>query len=949
MTVETTTGRPAAVGAPGAERRGGRRYAPPLASYRLQLQAGFGFDDVRRLLPYFDRLGVSHLYFSPIFAAAPGSTHGYDVFDHNQINPELGGLPALYALGEELVARDMGLILDIVPNHVGLANGANPWWRDVLRHGQASRYAPYFDINWEAQPHLPSGVLVYPTLGQPFGAALEAGELRLDVVDDDLAVRYYEAALPLAPRSYPQVVGLPPLELRGELTDPVAFAELLEVLEALPAAPPDEADRLLERFRRLLASEPAIAAHVRAEVARLNGTPGDPASFDRLDALLSAQHYRLSYWRVSGEEINYRRFFDINDLAAIRVEREDVFEEIHRLLFALVERGLVTGVRVDHVDGLYDPASYLERLQRRLHEAGAALPGGPRAIPIYVEKILEEDEELPPNWPVAGTTGYDFMAHNDGLFVDHAAALELTRAYERFLGTPVRFRQLVYEAKRQIARTSFAGEVTVLATQFYRIAQRERLYRDITLRTIRNTIEAMLAAFPVYRTYLIDGRPGARDDERIATALAEARRREPLVSEEVVRLLREVLLLERPDLDPEEQERRLHWRRRFQQLSGPVMAKGFEDTAFYRYHRLVSLNEVGGDPASFGLSPARVHRWFAERAATWPRAMSASSTHDTKRSEDLRARLHVLSELPIRWRREVRVWAQTNRRHRKMLQGEVAPDPNAEYLIYQSLVGSWPEGGRSPGDEYRERLRGYLTKALREAKVHTSWTAPDEAYEAACLDFLAAILDPRRSGTFLRRLDGFVASLRPAATLNALAALIVKATAPGFPDFYQGTELVALSLTDPDNRRPVDFARRQALLDGLPDAPPGDPAAPAMKLWLTRCLLRVRATYPAIFAGDDYQPLPVSGAHADSLFAFARRDDRQFVVTAVPRLTTRLTGGTARFPEPADWADTALELPAGASGWRDLLTGAAVGHGAALPCADLFARLPFAVLAGAAS
>ncbi|MGN6698059.1 MAG: malto-oligosyltrehalose synthase, partial [Thermomicrobiales bacterium] len=590
-----------------------RRYAPPIATYRVQLHAGFPFEQARALVPYFARLGISHLYCSPLFTAAPGSTHGYDVVNHNQVNPELGGLPALYALSETLITHDMGLIVDIVPNHVGLATSANPWWREVLRFGPASPYAPYFDINWSTQPHLPSGVLVYPILGQPFGAALEAGELRLRVLDDDLWLCYYDHRLPLAPRTYQDIIGLPPVDLRGELNDPASLADILGVLEGLDAAPPEEADGLLARFRQLLASEPALARYIERRLAELNGTPGEPASFDRLEAILARQHYRLSYWRVSGEDINYRRFFDINELAAIRVEREDVFVATHQLLQELVRQDIVTGVRVDHVDGLFDPAGYLLRLRAWLDEASTG-----HQIPIWVEKIVEEGEALPADWPVAGTTGYDFMAHTDGLFIDRGTVVETTRTYERFVEGPVRFRQLRYDARRQIARTAFAGEINVLAMQLHAIAQRSRWHRDHTLRALRNAIEAVLATFPVYRTYIVGAGSGPQDRANVEAALVEARRRELTLSPDALDFLAEVLLLEGDKLDAEAQERRRQFRRRFQQLSSPVMAKGFEDTAFYRYNRLVSLNEVGSDPALFGSTPDDTHAWFATRARDWP-------------------------------------------------------------------------------------------------------------------------------------------------------------------------------------------------------------------------------------------------------------------------------------------------------------------------------------------
>jgi (1->4)-alpha-D-glucan 1-alpha-D-glucosylmutase len=549
---------------------------------------------------------------------------------------------------------------------------------------------------------------------------------------------------------------------------------------------------------------------------------------------------------------------------------------------------------------------------------------------------------------VAGTTGYDFMAFSAGLLIDRGSVVETTRTYERFIEGLVRFRQMRYDAKRQIARTAFAGEINVLASQLHAIAQRDRRRRDNTLGALRRAIETTLATFPIYRTYVVGGEAAPGDRAIIETALTEARRRDQTLIPDALDFLAEVLLLEGPEagtaLSPEEHERRLHFRRRFQQLSSPVMAKGFEDTTFYRYNRLVSLNEVGNDPSHFGVAPEAAHAWFAARARDWPGAMSASSTHDTKRSEDARARLHTLAEVPGLWAEEVRRWAQLNERHRTTVHGEPVPDRNTEYLIYQNLIASWPEDG-AIDDTYRERLAGYLTKAMREMKVYTSWTAADEPVEGAVQGFLAALLHPRHGRAFQRRVTRFVARLEPSATLNALATLIVKATAPGFPDFYQGTELWDRSLTDPDNRRPVDYDARRALLGRLGDAPPGELRAGETKFWLTRRLLDLRGRHAALFAEGDYRPLEASGGAAANVFAFARGLGDECVVVAVPRLTTRLVGAGGEPPRGAAWDDTALVLPDGAGRWREAFTGAEyAGTEGHIACAEVFADLPFAIL-----
>jgi (1->4)-alpha-D-glucan 1-alpha-D-glucosylmutase len=911
-----------------------RRYASPTATYRLQLHAEFGFSDAARAVPYLAALGISHLYLSPIFKAAPGSTHGYDVIDHNQVSPALGGLAGLYELGEALRQHDMGLVLDIVPNHVGVG-ADNPWWRDVLRLGQGSRYAGYFDIDWEAQPQMASGVLVIPILGKPFGRALEDGELRLGLDDGEVVVRYWDHVLPISPQSYPHVLGLPPVELRGEVNDPAAFSTLVELLDELPRADAARTEVLLARWRETLRDEPALERYVARCLDDMNGTPGVPESVDRLEQLLQQQHYRLADWRVSGEELNYRRFFDVNTLAGIRVEREDVFEEVHRLLFRLVERGIATGVRVDHVDGLYDPGQYLDRLHRRLADAAREHTSDP--LPISVEKILEGDEQLDPSWPVSGTTGYEFMTRVDGLQVNAASRVAMDTTYRRFTGLHPRFDRIVYVAKLEVAESAFAGEVNVLALQLHRLAQRHRLHRDNTLRGLRDAIEAVLASFPVYRVYLGEGLAD-QSTRYLRRAIDEAGRRDYRLAPDALSFLGEVLLLE-GDLEPEEMERRIHFRRRFQQLSSPIMAKGLEDTALYRYNRLISLNEVGGEPARFGRSPDDVHAWMERRAAEWPAAMSAGSTHDAKRSEDVRARLHVLSEMPAEWSREVLQWQRLNERHRREVHGEPAPAANLEYYLYQTLVGTWPREGLS--DQYRVRMREHLTKAMREAKTETSWTKVDEPYEEAALAFLDAALNRRRSAAFLRRLEALVARIVNPGALNSRAALVLRALAPGFPDFYQGGEQENLALTDPDNRRPVDFGELAATLSTAEQACP-PLLEPAGKLWLTRRLLRIRAEHRAAFEPGSYERVAIEGGKARHLFAFRRSGGGTELAVVVPRLTRTLVDEHGRIPAEA-WGDTTIA--AGAGAWRDLLTDRELrADDDNMPLARVLETLPLAVL-----
>ncbi len=914
-----------------------RRFQVPVATYRLQLRPGFGFQEAEGVLPYLERLGVSHVYLSPIFAAVPGSTHGYDVVDHGSVNPELGGLAGFYRFAQALRDRGMGLILDIVPNHVGV-RGRNPWWWDVLQFGPRSPYADYFDIEWSGRPELPAGVLVYPVLGRPFGIALEAGEIRLALDDGEPVVTYYDHVFPLAPETLRDAIGLPPLEVERELRDPAALPAFAEALEAMRSADVEAARLALERFRRLIQDEPALRAYVESRLLALNGSVGDPRSFDPLDDLLGRQHYRLAYWRVSAEEINYRRFFDINDLAAIRVEHPPVFEAVHRLLLEFVRGGLVSGVRVDHVDGLYDPTRYLERLHTALQSAAAEAGVGP--VRIYVEKILALDEQLPEPWPVEGTTGYDFLAHADGLFVDRAQAREATAVYEEFVGARLGYGELAFRARLQVAREAFAGEISVLALMLHRLAKRERRYRDTTLGSLREAIEAVLAAMPVYRTYMPDDEPAARDRELISRALAEAARRRPALTPEALEFLREVLLLERRrELDAEELAQRVHFRRKFQQLSSPMMAKGIEDTTFFRYNRLLSLNEVGNEPERFGVSADEAHAFFAERAARYPRAMSATSTHDTKRSESVRARLHLLSSIPRIWRREVRAWSRMNAPGRSTLHGEPVPEPNVEYYLFQTLVGAWE--GLPVTRAFRERMHEHLTKALREMKEATAWSRIDDRYEAACHAYLERALS-RTNRAFLRRLDAFVRSIAPAAAAIELGLTALKLTAPGVPDIYQGTELPRLMLTDPDNRRPVAFesyAEALAEVESWPSPPA--PTHQLAKLWLTRTLLHLRSTSAALSEGT-YSRLDPRGEDAHRFFAFVREARGERVLVCICRLPWGLVDAEGR-PSGEALERTILPLPS-AAGWRDMLSPARMCAGGEVPASDLLNRFPVAVL-----
>ena len=801
--------------------------------------------------------------------------------------------------------------------------------------------------------------MLLPILGEQYGVALEAGQLKLelDAPAGRFRVRYYDTVLPISPRSYGSLLThrLDRLQHALGAEDPrlLELKSLITWFATLPPRTESDPDRLAarrreqamghERLRALLAASPEIRSFVEDNVRLVNGTPGDARSFDLLDALLADQAYRVAFWRVAGEEINYRRFFDINELAAIRVERREVFAATHALVFRLVGDGIVTGLRVDHPDGLYAPAEYFQRLQRAC--------GGD--FYVVVEKILAPGEPLRETWATDGTTGYEFLNLVNGIFVDRAQARAMDLVYRRLVRDAPTFGELVRECKRLIMETSMASELSVLAHRLNTISEKHRSSRDFTLASLTTALREIVAAFPVYRTYVGEsGEVTAVDREYITRAVAQARRRSPTMSSAVYDWIHELLLLKFPTwVQPPDRRERVDFVMRLQQFTGPVMAKGYEDTALYRYHRLVSLNDVGGDPGRFGVSLAEFHAEHAARRARSPHALSATSTHDTKRSEDVRARINVLSEIPGEWRARVTVWQTLNRRHRTDVDGRPVPESNTEYLIYQTLVGAWPIDAA--------RLRDYVLKAAHEAKVATSWINPDPRYNAALARFAEAIVDPVHSGRFLDDFVPFQARIAHWCAFNALAQTLVKITAPGVPDFYQGTELWDLSLVDPDNRRPVDWARRRATLDELrrATAAAGDNLAGVaadlvkrkedgrVKMFAITRALAARARHAALFADGAYRPLETRGALGDSVCAFARTRGEETALTIVPRLIAR-HGGDSDPLGAAFWGDTAIDVPVELGmRFRNALTGERVAaRDGALAAADVFGVFPAALL-----
>jgi (1->4)-alpha-D-glucan 1-alpha-D-glucosylmutase len=953
----------------------------PSSTYRLQFNSEFTFRDAREVVDYLHALCISDCYASSYLRAVPGSRHGYDVADPTRLNPEVGNDEEYAAWVDALKGRGMSHMLDLVPNHMGIARSSNPWWMDVLENGPSSQFARFFDIEWRpVKDELADKVLI-PILGDQYGVVLEDQHLKLAYRSGAFVVEYYDDWLPIAPDTFAHVIrrGFEALAARGDTIDQHAKDELHSVATAAENLPPRstrdpqliavrarDKEMLKRRLAALTEASDAARAFVDATLTRLNGVPGQPRSFDWLDELLNAQSYRLANWRVASEEINYRRFFDINQLAAVRMEDPEVFDEVHRFVFELVARGAATGLRVDHVDGLFSPADYLRRLQTRAAEAlGTAGDAGERPIFLVVEKILGADEGLPPDWPVHGTTGYEFAFVVNNLFVDGRNERALDDIYRRFVRERVSFDDLAYTSKKTVMHATMSGDINSLGHQLNRFSERNRHFRDFTLYSLISTLKEIIACFPVYRTYITGSEPVSEHDRRfINRAVRSAKRRAPHITPLVFDFVERLLLKQTPVTSPEGCEDRERFIGKFQQTTSPVAAKGIEDTALYSYNRLLSLNEVGADPTRFGYDPAFVHRWLADRHRQWPLALSATSTHDTKRGEDVRARLNVLSEIPQAWKAAVTRWRALNRRFKAEVNGAPAPDPNEEYLIYQTLVGGWPFD-ESAAPPFGERLAAYLTKAMREAKVNTSWLEPNEEHEAAVLRFAATLLEARRP--FLQAFRPFQARVAELGIYNSLSQLLIKITAPGIPDFYQGTELWDLSLVDPDNRRPVDYGLRRELLAGLPSADAADEASALLehradgriKLFTMVRALHVRGNMRDVFEEGEYIPLATAGASRDHLFAFARRREHRIVLTCVPRLVATLAGERHAPPIGHDvWDDTAVTLPAGAPGrYRNVFTGAtltaragrdgaAEEPSATLQAADIFDRFPVALLVG---
>lgn len=929
----------------------------PVSTYRLQMQAQFTFSDTRKVLPYLKQLGIGDLYSSPIFEARPGSTHGYDVTRHDRLNPELGGEDGFSSLSAALHEAEMGLLLDIVPNHMGVGNDSL-WWQDVLLNGRSSEYAPFFDIDWEPLKPDMHGKLLLPILGKQYGEELETGKIQLAFEDGHARIRYYDHSLPVASRT------IPLLFPEGDNEVPQWFRDLLKELAHVP--PHDTADPNLASQRRTQLAElrPRLQKALRSRelqpilkraVERANGIQGKPESFDLLHSLLEVQPYRLAYWRVSSEEINYRRFFDINDLVGLRMEDPSAFAETHRLVRKLLAERQITGLRIDHCDGMFNPRQYLIRLQllyvaSQCSGSTAKEPLAPNGIeleirealrgydwtqsrgPLYtvVEKILEPREALPREWPVRGTSGYDFLHLANQVFIQPQNEDKFTALYNRILGREIDPSELIYRCKLQVMQTSLSSEVYILTNLLNHLATSDRRARDFTESILESVIRETIAYFPVYRTYIDDrGQYTERDIAFIAQAVWRAKYRNPDIDASAFEFLQDTLLL--GDRNDARYPARLYFALKFQQLTGPVMAKGVEDTAFYVYTRFLSANEVGSSMKSFGISTDYFHACNQDRLRNSPDSMLATSTHDTKRSEDVRNRLNVLSELPTQWSSILRRWIRMNARHKqKLSDGRIAPDANEEYLIYQTIVGAWPWRMETLEDrrDFLERIKQYCTKALSEAKVNLSWTNPNPQYLEAVNNFLTAILLPRRGEReprFVEVLKEFLPAVQLFGALNSLSQLVLKLASPGVPDFYQGSELWDLSLVDPDNRRPVDYTLRAELLRALLDLQEREGAAAVcadvlntmsdgrIKLWTTHRALITRRNLHPIFRDGEYIPLSIELEKQQNAIAFLRQDPttKQSVLVAVPRFACSLTHAKPHLPGAEAWGKAQISLPDG--------------------------------------
>lgn len=944
----------------------------PSSVYRIQLNRDFTFKHAKSIIPYLKELGIEALYCSPYFQASPGSMHGYNVTDPNRINSEIGS-PEDYAhFCEALSQNGLGHIVDVVPNHMGVTGNNNIWWQDVLENGEASVYAKYFDIDWKPVKQELWGKVLLPVLGNFYGSVLENQEIQLVFQSGAFTVFYHNHCFPIDPKTYPVILENDIVELGKKMgqenQDYLEYLSIITAFRNLPQACEYASEKIMERNREkeiakqrldaLTQRSVQIKGFIEQRVLFFNGNKSDPKSFDHIDRLLGLQSYRLAFWSVASQEINYRRFFDINELAALRIEDEKVFRHYHELLFKLIKEGKVNGLRIDHPDGLYDPPVYFQRLQREYimqmvlkeweerrcsgteeteeidtdavreivdHLLVNEFSSSP-AFYVVAEKILDRKEPLPENWDIHGTVGYDYLNSLNGLFVDSRSEKAFGKLYEKYIGHPIDFDELVYNKKKFFGLVPMASEINALGHRLDSISETNRNFRDFTRNDLIVAIRETIAGFPVYRTYVSPDSVSIseRDEKYIRAAVEKARTKTPALNPAVYDFLQDALLL-RLKTEAGSEESRLYrdFLLRFQQLTGPIMAKGVEDTSFYVYNRLVSLNEVGGDPFYFGCTVDAFHCQNIERNKRWPCSMIASSTHDSKRSEDVRMRINVLSEIPDEWESKIVEWAELNQEFKTTIEGVLEPRRNTEYFIYQTLMGAWPDEPLTASalDSFYERIWQYVLKSVREAKIYTSWSKPQTEYEEAVNRFVKVILAQSASNRFLKSFLPFQEKIAFFGKLNSLSAILIKIASCGVVDIYQGNEMWCYNLVDPDNRRSVDFDSRMRLLDTMKKEFESNNSGKfanqsripenieRLKFLYTWAGLRFRRQHKELFVGGEYLPVEVRGKREKNIVSFIRRRGEKIALVVAGRFFTQWPFGNALKLSSDFWDNTELIWP----------------------------------------
>ena len=946
----------------------------PLACYRLQFNRDFKFRNATDTLDYLSRLGITDIYASPLLQSRTGSQHGYDVTDPTRIDAELGSGEQFEAFQSALQTHGMGLVLDIVPNHMA-ASSENPWWMDVLENGSGSAYAAYFDIDWHPPSLTLHNKILLPVLGKFFGQTLNSRELQLVFRQGRFLIQYYDMCFPLTPKSYRRILKHREHFLEKRLgADSPAFQEYLGIVAALASLPERESltidaagerrlqvEAIKERLRQLHETNREVKRFVRDNLRIFNGRRNRPGSFRNLDRLLSEQVYVLAYWQNVNEGINYRRFFTITDLVGMRVEDPMVFEALHHVVLQLIERRVAIGLRIDHIDGLRDPLGYLRRLQERA--SSSQENENANSFYVIVEKILSGTEGLPREWPVQGTTGYEYLNAVNRLFVHPAGARAIEQIYFRFLGRHVAYEDVLYQSKKLVMSTLLSAEMRFLGRQLGVLAQSDRYARDYSRMELAQALIETTACFPVYRTYVRSMEVPDEAKRHINRSVDTACVRNPRLDSSCFNFVRDVLLLkDAGHLFAEQREARLAFVMRWQQFTGPIVAKGLEDTVLYVYCPLLSLNEVGGNPSPSAVAAPEFSQIASERQRRWRYGLNCTSTHDTKRGEDVRSRINVLSEIPSEWQGHLNRWARWNKKRKGVIESQEVPDRNEEIFLYQTLIGAWPleKEGIS---QFRRRLEAYTIKAIREAMVHTRWTLPNTAHERTVVNFLKAILKPASDNLFLEDFLKFQRKVGQYGMLNGLVQVLIKMTSPGVPDFYQGCELWDLRLVDPDNRGPVDFNHRAALLDEIEKRSEQDPSRfcrelvqhwqdGRIKLYLIWRILNLRRRYPRVFLDAPFVPMKAIGKRESNLIAYARRKGDIWIMTVMPRWLARSNAPLTSVRSQAFWLGSHLQLPANApQSWANVLTGETVKtrhlkRGLCLSLPDVFKNFPIAVFSG---